>query len=267
MPEENQTPQPDQQATGKATGTDQGSQPVTFPAWMAQLPDAFKKHAGLAKYKTVGELAKAHVELGESADELVRVPGEKATPEERAAFWRRLGQPESVQGYDMPEIQWPAELAAVGPKFLESIRVAAYKSNLTKEQAATLIKQIAEAQRDTTKQVIEMTQADRKKARDELDKTLREKWGDSYEVNALRAKRAFLSMAPASLIAWAKEVGADTRPDFIEGFARIGELMGEDSLIRTEEVASREVGAQRDTPAYLDEVYPSMKEMPNRQDF
>ena len=98
------------------------------PEFHAQVPgilgDEFKDFKGFEKYKTFGDFLKgaAHAQrqVGQKTEGMVKVPGEKATPEEIAAFRAAVGVPESADKYDTgrdPAKQYDKEGEAAFRKF------------------------------------------------------------------------------------------------------------------------------------------------------
>lgn len=59
----------------------------------------FRTDPTLAKYKTPEEQLRGHIELAKVAGQGFKVPGADAKPEERAAFFDRLGRPKDATGY------------------------------------------------------------------------------------------------------------------------------------------------------------------------
>lgn len=89
---------------GVNDGGNQGTD--SFPKWMSSLPDAYKSNAVLAQYREGMPYDKIVNLLG-AEDSMVRIPGEKATDEEKAEFYSKLGRPQTADGYN---INRPADL-------------------------------------------------------------------------------------------------------------------------------------------------------------
>jgi hypothetical protein len=110
------------------TKADDGTESLTdFTAWKDKAP------APLVKFITDNMTAARAKTEG-----MVKVPGENATPEERAAFYRSIGAPEKPEDYgiakpdDLPEgVTWDDNLAA-------SFAAKAASLGLTKQQAKEL---------------------------------------------------------------------------------------------------------------------------------
>ena len=71
------------------------------PSWRDTLPDDLKADKSLESFKDVGGLAKSYIETKKlvGAKQGVTVPGDNATPEERTAYRKALGVPDTPEGY------------------------------------------------------------------------------------------------------------------------------------------------------------------------
>lgn len=124
----------DQQQQGGGDQQQQdGQQQGGPPEWMASLPDDLKTDATLQRYKSTEDLARGHVEARRLASSRVIVPGEGADQATRDAFYKAIGRPDAVDGYDfkLPEGQ-SAELA-------DSFRAKAFELGMPKGMAEAVV--------------------------------------------------------------------------------------------------------------------------------
>lgn len=111
------------------------------PEWMKTLPEDLGKAPALAKFKPgEGEdlvpmplsVAKSYVELEKKMgdpDSIIRIPGEKATPEERDAFFVKLGRPGKQEEYEIPGDDPKNETAK---KINDRFRAVAFRHGVSK---------------------------------------------------------------------------------------------------------------------------------------
>jgi len=211
-----------------------GSGAGAKPTWMDSLPDDLKTNEVLAGFPTIGDAGKALVSLKGLEGKAIVVPGEKATDAERAAFYGKLGRPETADKYsitkpaDLPEgIQYSPEVEA-------AFKQIAHENGLSDGQAGKLygwyyglVKaghvQQAKAEKDAT---------------DAAVNALKDEWkGDAFKTNTELAARAFKKFGGetpevAKFIEETKVNGLPlgNHPMFLKVFAAIGKVISEDSM-------------------------------------
>lgn len=217
--------------TGDGTGNGTTSA-ATRPTWIEQLPEAQRSDESLYGFKTIGDLVAAHKGALAERDGSIRVPGENATDEERAAFYAKLGRPESPDGYEIAKPEgWP-EGIPYDQSMETALRDFAHKEGISKGTAEKLwqwygglVKQGHEA--STTAETAATNAA--------LDK-LKQDWpGDSFKVNTELAARAFKSFGgddAAEFLEKTKIEGVPlgSHPVFLKLFAKIGKEIGDDTV-------------------------------------
>lgn len=125
--------------------------------------------------------------------EALTLPGKDATPEQWAAFYQKIGKPESVDGYEIK----PAD--GSDGSFEKEALPLFHKANLTKEQAAVLHKGYNEMRTNALAQIAQQEEAAAKAA--EVKNTaeaaqLQQEWGDKHGENMEFAKRAVNQFIP-----------------------------------------------------------------------
>lgn len=177
---------------------------ATLPTFAEQLDGSLKSDERLSQwYKTqteagkkgtLSDLVNDHFLLGETHKSLqgevegkVKVPGEKSTPEEHAAFRKALGIPEAPDGYkldrpkDMPEGMQYDELLE------KTFRETAHKLNLSPAMVAGLY-EMYNAREIAIYNGIEKFKVDN---REKAVNTLKDTWKQAYEENKAKATRTF----------------------------------------------------------------------------
>lgn len=139
----------DQQNLG-LDGSDKGTPPEK-PAWMAQLPDDLKGNETFTAYKTIGDLAKSHLDVSGKVKELdgksakitelegkltnsIPKLSDKATDQEKVAYYKSLGVPDKPEEYEFPK----AEGVEHSEEMVNWFRGVAHQAKLTKESAAII---------------------------------------------------------------------------------------------------------------------------------
>lgn len=164
----------------------------------------------------------------------VRVPGKDATDEERAAYRKAVGIPDSPDGYEFPEVpkeqitdEVKASRAAWGQRF--------HENGVPKETAKALIAAVHE---DAQKAEAAIAEADQQFAKQQ-EEALRAEWkGEAYDQNRTLANRAFAQMAERAGLKVEDLGKIETkdgrllmdRSEIVKMFATVGREMQEGTL-------------------------------------
>lgn len=219
-------------------------------AYVAQFPDHLKKNEYLGGFKTLGELGDDVVAMKAKYDAIETPPKTAGEYEFNA-----VDLPDGLEGKEEGE---------------KAFREMAIAAKLNKTQAKVLYSQLQ--QMAITKygkdQQIEMTKKEEAKtARDKLTAGLKTEWGNDYPVKVELAKRAMKAFADED---FHKVLEETLLPDgtklgdssgMIKAMVRVAEKIGEDQL------GPGAPGAPpKGESAVLNERYPSMKDMPDRNE-
>lgn len=210
-----------------AAAGSQGSVPAGGDPWFAKHPDENIRNWAANKG---WQDPMAALESGYNLEKLIGfekagrtlvMPKDDATPEERAAFFQKLGAPEKADGYKLPE-------ALAQDPIAMKFRDIAHKSGmLPKQFEESLAFVTAEAQ------ALQAQQQQQRAAMGEQDMSaLKGEWGAKYDANIELAKRAATQFIPAKDAAERQQVlekieDAIGTGQMLRFFAKIGEGLGE----------------------------------------
>lgn len=201
---------------GTGTGTTTGGQ----ASWRDSLPDDLKGHTGLQQFSDVQNLAKSWVHAqSQLGKKRVALPGEKATDEEYAAFYKELGVPE----LDKYEVKAPE---GANPESVKSFREFVQKQGLLPKQSQAVL----EWYHTMEKADIEKSQKAAQQAVTEGLTKLKSEWGQGYEKNIALGDMALREMGGDELIQHVVKTGLAKDPTFIKLMAKVGGVLGEDKL-------------------------------------
>lgn len=189
---------------------------VKNPAWMSQIGDITKdadKASKLSKFEKLSDLACAYLEAeGKLGNTLVK-PGENSTDEEREAFWKALGKPESADKYSIEGDE------------AKMFRDMAYENNLTDDQAKSIY--------ESLKKVGENAMAQQKLAFEqqakETQSALIAEYGKDYSKKVEMLKRGVANYGGQAVGAALAEAGLLANKDIVKMFIRLGEESSEGS--------------------------------------
>ena len=198
------------------------------PQWMASLPDAYKQHEGFAQFKEPSEAWSKFDTLLKAEKSMITIPGKDAKPEEVAAFYTKIGRPETLDGY---KITKPADLpegVPYDPAIEAEFKKFAHAQNLTAAQAESLYGWyygLVKNGHASEQERLERAQGDA------LDK-LKTDWGAKFDGNkeiAIRAFKTFGNEETAALLDKQIDgVKLGDHPAFIKWFHSIGTKIMDD---------------------------------------
>jgi hypothetical protein len=274
------------EATPEATATPEpAATPAAAPAsvvstWRDGLEPDLRSNPSLEKFKDVGSLAKSYVEVqGLVGKKGIIKPGENATEEQVSEYYKALGRPDDVSGYELDTFEVPEVLADVWDMNATSeVAAEAFRLGVTKEQFNGLLAKQAEVQ---AAQLGERVQAV-KSSRENTESVLKEKWGMAYDGQKDLAQRSFKTAAAAVGIDPAELAGSllpdggtiGDNPHLALIFAKLGEggkelgfLGGKGGFTtKTPESAQKELDTLNLNPALYDRSNPEHKALVEKRD-
>ena len=134
-------------------------------------------------------------------------PGDDASDDEREAFYKALGKPESADKYSIEGDE--AKL----------FREIAYKNNLTDEQAKALYQNLQEV----SKNAAEQQKAIFAKQAADTQKALQAEYGKDYPVKIEMLKRGVAAYGGEKVGAALQQAGLLANPDVVKMFILLGE--------------------------------------------
>lgn len=191
----------------------------------ADLPAETREWLGKREVKSLRDAANLAHEQSKLLGNAIRVPGEKATDEERAAFLNKLGRPEKPDGYEFKVPEKLPENLPYDAERAKGFKQLAHDLGLTAAQAGRVHDWAAEnAVNDFSNATAQMQQQTEERARGETDKLVK-RWGPLDGETA----RANLEFADRVL----QQAGG---PELVEEFKRLN-LIGPNKEILSEPLA------------------------------
>lgn len=222
------TGDPAAQGTPPGSGA-QGNLPTD---WRASLPEdlrsekVFEAIKGKDWSEAGPTLAKSYVAAQRmvGAEKLV-LPGEKATPEELAAFYTKLGRPETPDkySYQLPEGVKPEQLnKAVLDGWLKEL----HEAGVPAKQADRIVSKYLKDELTARNQQEQM----RAKTTQEWELQLKQDLGAKYDENVNYAKWALKEFGDkeGNLIKMLDETKLGSHPAIVKFFAQVGARMADD---------------------------------------
>ena len=232
------TPAPDPSLPGNpAPGNAPEINPVVPPAtpppvpydWTKDIPKEFaeEKLWEPLKGKPVPEILKAYANAEKMIGGSVRIPKEDAKPEEWAAFYKKMGRPDTVEGYNIQKpdklpdgVTWNDDLTSWFAK-------TAHENGLSKNQVQKIMKSWNEV--ETAK-----AHSAQKEMGQRLSK-LQEQWGDEFAGRVELGVRGIERLMPKEEVTEFKALldttGIGNHPLMIKYAHLVGKMLQEDGYI------------------------------------
>jgi len=195
--------------------------------WYEKLSEDLRESPSLKNIKTLEGMAKSYL----SAQRMVgadKVPllTENSTDEEKAEFYKKLGRPETPEGYKfkpVDEKNLPKGLQQ-NVEFEKAFAKKAFELGMTVEQANQL--------RDWHNGIVMGSFKDADTLMDEEYEAamaqLKKDWGNATQANIDLANKVIVKFDPEHKLA---ESGLGNNPNLVRIFAQIGKMISEDALI------------------------------------
>lgn len=206
---------PDDKTDGKDEGKKDSDQVADTPKWISQLDEESRNDADfikqLSKFQKIGDLAKSYSQLEKKLGNSVNIPSSDAGAEELAAFYQKLGRPESADGY------------SINDEKAKPFRDLAFMNNLTDAQA----KGIYEGLEKMGAELMQSNADQMARTVKESDNVLHSEWGKDYSKNLEFLKRGIATYGGNALGAKLKATGLLYDVDVIKMFAKLGRMSAE----------------------------------------
>ena len=184
----------------------------------ADMPAGLRDEPSLATFDSVDKLAKSYVSavkmIGGNPDHMVAIPQEG---ESWDGFYNQIGRPERSEDYEFGDENGE----------LDGFRAFAHDTGLTQDQANSILNLYGEMQ--------EEEQSTQQEGIDELRTNttieLQKEWGKNFDGKIDYAKRAFAQFASPELSQLMDQSGLGNHPEMLRVFSKVGEILGEDSLV------------------------------------
>ncbi len=226
--------------------------------WHATLPADLKDSAVLRDIPNVEALAKGYVSAQSMLGSRVALPGKDSKPEDVAAFYNKLGRPESADKYGMPELKL-SEGLSIDDKKLSSTRELFHKLNLTDSQA----KGVLEHYFGTLNEQHASVQQANKTGMEQASQKLREEFGDKFDAKVDVAKSVLQKFGTPELAEYLEKSGLGNDPHIVRIFAKIGDAMMEDGaaggdgglFVKDATAAAAEIEKLKQNPEFMKQLF------------
>jgi len=234
---------------GDTTPLAEGVTPGLPHAWMTGLTTEQKADADLVKSlskfeKGIPDLARSYAELEKKQSQVISIPNETATEEEKARYRKAIGVPEKPEDYKLEKVELP-EGITTDEEMQKAFLQIAHTTELNDKQVNAINQWYMKAiggQILAAQKVVKTTQA-------EAETALRQKLGADYDAAHTYMERGFKHYATPRVAALFAKTGIGNEPEVIEMFSKIGKSISEHEFVdasRGEHVETGKVGERSD---------------------
>lgn len=181
--------------------------------------DEYKEVVTQKGWSNPSDALKSYTELEKAYGGTVKIPTEESSPDEKSAFYTKIGRPENPDGYEIKDV--PDNIPR-NEGFEAVMRKVAFEQGVPKLAF--------EAQ---AKSYFDALSQDIAQARVEGENALKGEWKENYSTN-LEIARRFAREGGEDFLKLLDETGLGSNPVFVRAFFGYGTKTIDDSLIKGE---------------------------------
>jgi hypothetical protein len=207
-----------EEPTGDQTIMSDNQQSTTQVDWKESVPQEYRE--SISKFNDVGTMAKSYVEMEKMIGSRVKIPDDTSTPEEKSAFYQKLGRPQNPEAYDLGL----AEDTPINPAILTAVQQAAFDNGVSQTALQSVVKSYMDAETAALNQTF-----------NEGETALKTLWPGTYEEEVKIGQRALRELAGDEyrdeLVALVDGTPLGNSPAFIRFLNDVGKKMLPDTLV------------------------------------
>lgn len=186
--------------------------------------------------------------LGVPREQIVRMPKDANDKEGWAAFHKRMGVPDTKEGYDFSKVKF-ADGSELDEQFVNQMRDSLHARGVPASQATDLVSDIVKIMDAADADEAAARTAKIAEGRDELTKS----WGAKMESNKFIASQAAqkLGLSEDFVNRLENEIGYK---ETMETMLKLGVMMGEDKFVSNNEGPTKGVLSREQAQARLEEL-------------
>jgi len=228
-------------ATEAPAGGDQTPEQIAAAAAAAPVvpewvPQDLREHKSVTKFKDPGELAKSYVNLEKMLGTRTEVPADDAPKEAWDAWYKKIGVPDTADGYDPPAVP---EGIVLDDRILKSTRDKFRELGLPKAQAKKLMDWYIVQEIERTNTILQ----ERAEQKEQGMEALNKRWGAASTRQIALCHRVVAELGGEAVKKVLDETGAGNEPAIVEFLAKVGGMMEEDKLITAVNVGTSKEAA------------------------
>jgi len=227
------------ETTSTETKTETTQQPVSSTttqtntvakSWKDIISEEFRNDPNIAKFTEIDALAKSYINATRmiGSDKVV-IPNQNSTEDQWNEVYGKLGRPESPDKY---KFDVKSEVIPFADNVIKQYADNVHKLGLNNKQAQGIL----EFYKNSMEQSAKQSQIDMETAKEQSQQQLRQEWGRAYDDNLKKAGAVAKANLNSQILDMQLKDGSrlGDNPEIIKGFAKIANLLSEDSMVSTE---------------------------------
>jgi len=220
-----ETPQQTEQPISSTT-----EQPTVAKSWKEAISEEYRKDPNIEKFTEIDALAKSYINATRMiGQDKVAVPNENSTDDQWNEVYAKLGRPESADKY---KLDVKSEAVPIEDGAIKQFAETSHKLGLNNKQAQGILEYYKSMMEGSAQQ----SKVDTETAQAQAEQQLRQEWGKTFEENVKKAGSVAKANLGVDVLDMQLKDGTrlGDHPDIIKGFAKIADMMSEDTIVATE---------------------------------
>jgi hypothetical protein len=205
-------------------------QPTVAKSWKEAISEEYRKDPNIEKFTEIDALAKSYINATRMiGQDKVAVPNENSTDDQWNEVYAKLGRPESADKY---KLDVKSEAVPIEDGAIKQFAETSHKLGLNNKQAQGILEYYKSMMEGSAQQF----KVDTETAQAQAEQQLRQEWGKTFEDNVKKAGSVAKANLGVDVLDMQLKDGTrlGDHPDIIKGFAKIADMMSEDTIVATE---------------------------------
>ena len=205
-----------------------GGSPFPHGDWRNTLPEDLRGHTALQPIKDVTNLVKSfiHAQTMIGADKIALI-NDKSTPEQVAEFYKKLGRPDSADGYKFDAKAIPDGVVQDKAAFTKFVASTIHKYGLSEKNGQGLMQDVVAYLGEQSKTTSE---ADTKAQTAWID-GLKKEFGAAFDQKIAVGNAALKKFGGEGVINLLRSTGLGSHPDVVKMFVTMGQKLMDDKIL------------------------------------
>ena len=205
-------------------------QPTVAKSWKEAISEEYRNDPNIEKFTEIDALAKSYINATRMiGQDKVAVPNENSTEDQWNEVYAKLGRPESADKY---KLDVKSEAVPIEDGAIKQFAETSHKLGLNNKQAQGILEYYKSMMEGSAQQ----SKVDTETAQAQAEQQLRQEWGKTFEENVKKAGSVAKANLGVDVLDMQLKDGTrlGDHPEVIKGFAKIADMMSEDTIVATE---------------------------------